>query len=168
MQLFEEPVGSIFTDGPAQVIKVEQRSEPTRSGFSTTGIDWRKFGVVIYLAKNKAAPVKKGTGWDFADTAIETRFVKVAHFAEGCAVPESAGRLLGHYEEDGRRWWVFLEKLGSASASVPPEPAAPRKAAAQSPPAPRAPGASSPGQSSKSPTSPPGQRPGSNAGRSQP
>jgi hypothetical protein len=168
LQLFEEPVGSIFTDGPAVIVKVEQRSEPLRSMFDTRGVSWRKFGVIIYQAKGKASPVQKGGEWMMPETAHETRFLKVPHFGEGCEVPENAGRLLGHYEEDGRRWWVFLEKLGSASASAPPAPAERRKSAPQSPSAPRAPASSTGAPPSKQPTSPPGQRPGSNAGRGQP
>jgi len=131
MQLFEEPVGSLFTDGPAIIVKVEQRREQrVRSVYDHRGVEWDEFGVVIYMAKGRALP---------DDKAHETRFVLVPDSNGYCQVPETAGRLLGHYRQNGRRWWAFLEKLGSSVTPSPPAPDGRQKSAAVSQPAKAAP-----------------------------
>lgn len=163
MQLFEEPVDSIFTLGPAQVLRVEERREPAddpkadRNNFKSR-VRWRSFGVVIYICRQKAVPVQKGESWVMPEEAIETRFIRVLGRANGCDIPPEAGRFLGHYQEDGQRWWVFLEKLGAAPS--PPAPAARPRSVAQSPSA-KAPGsASSPAPRAPQPASPPQASPG--------
>ncbi len=131
--LFEEPVGTLYTDGPAIVVKVEQRREQrVRSIYDHRAMEWEEFGVVIYLAKGRALP---------DDKAHETRFVLMPDSNGSCQVPENAGRLLGHYRQNGRRWWAFLEKLGSAEAPSPPAPGERQKSNAVSPPGKGAPAA---------------------------
>lgn len=162
MHLYEEPVGPLFTEGPAIVVKVEQRREQrVRSLYDTRGVEWEEFGVVIYMAKNRATPVQRGEHWVMPDTAHETRFVLVSDVSGSCEVPENAGRVLGHYRQHGRRWWVFLEKLGSAEAPSPPAPGARQKSAGVSPPAKAAPAARAapPATPSGPQASPPQQRP---------
>lgn len=166
MQLFEERVDSLFTDGPAVVVKVEQRKEPRcRSQFDTGAMVWDEFGVVIYTARAKAVPVLRGSSWVIPESAIETRFVKVPDINGSCEIPENAGRVLGHYRENGRRWWVFLEKLGSAVAPSPPAPGGPQKSRTVSHPSKAAPvgNVSPPAKPSGPPASPAPQRPQGNA-----
>lgn len=157
MQLFEEPIGSLFTDGPAIVVKVEQRREQrVRSIYDHRAMEWDEFGVVIYMAKGRALP---------DDKAVETRFVLVPDSGGCCQVPENAGRLLGHYRQNGRRWWAFLEKLGASVAPSPPVTDARPKSAAVSQPAKAAHGGSvaPPGKPSERQASPPAQRPSGTA-----
>lgn len=164
MQLFEEPIGSLFTDGPAVVLKVEQRRQQrVRSQWDTRGVEWEDYGVVIYTAKAKAAPVPgPGGHYTMPESAIETRFIRVPDLNGGCVIPEGAGRLLGHYRQDGQRWWVFLEKVGVEAPERPGSAARP-KSGAQSPPGKAAPSGrvSPPGQPSPRPSSQQSGSPGS-------
>lgn len=140
MHLYEEPVGSLFTEGPAVIVKVEQRREQrARSIYDTRGVDWEEFGVVIYMARGRAVPVQRGEHWVMPDSAHETRFVLVPDVSGSCEVPENAGRILGHFRQQGRRWWAFLEKLGSAEAPSPPAPDGRQKSASVSQPSKAAP-----------------------------
>lgn len=162
MHLYEEPVGSLFTDGPAIVVKVEQRREQrARSIYDTRGVEWEEFGVVIYMARGRATPVQRGEHWVMPESAHETRFVSVPDVNGSCEVPENAGKILGHYRQHGRRWWVFLEKLGSAEAPSPPAPGARQRSASVSPPSKAAPDARAvlPAKPSGQHASPPPQRP---------
>jgi hypothetical protein len=155
MWLFEDRIESLFTEGPAVVMKVEQRKDPRRSEHQTRGIDWEEYGVVIYTAKSRATPVQRGGSWMMPETAHETRFVRVPDFNGSCQIPEEAGRLLGHYREQGRKWWVFLEKLGAAPSL--PAPDARQKSAAVSPPAKAGPAA--PARAPAKPSAPQASRP---------
>ncbi len=162
MQLFEEPVDSIFTDGPAVVLKVEQRREPrTRSLFDTRAMEWNEYGVVIYTARGKAAPVQKAGEWVMPDSAHETRFIRVMDVNGGCEIPPEAGRLLGHFRQNGQKWWVFLEKLGSSATAASPAPDARPQSRPVSQPSKAAPSgrAAPPGKPSAPPASPGPQRP---------
>jgi hypothetical protein len=157
MQLFEEPIGSLFTDGPAIVVKVEQRKEQrVRSIYDHRAMEWDEFGVVIYMAKGRALPDEK---------AVETRFILVPDSSGSCQIPENAGRVLGHFRQNGRRWWCFLEKLGSSEAPSPPGAGEQRKSTGVSQPSKAAPGArvAPPAKPSVPPTSPAQQRPSNNA-----
>lgn len=157
MQLFEEPIGSLFTDGPAIVVKVEQRKEQrVRGVYDHRAMEWDEYGVVIYMAKGRALP---------DDKAHETRFVMVPDSSGSCEIPENAGRVLGHFRQNGRKWWVFLEKLGSSEAPSPPGPGGQRKSADVSQPVKVAPGArvAPPARPSAPPASPPQARPSGNA-----
>jgi hypothetical protein len=162
MQLFEEPVESIFTDGPAVVLKVEQRREPrTRSLYDTRKMEWDEYGVVIYTARGKPAPILKAGEWVMPESAHETRFVRVPDVNGGCAIPPEAGKLLGHYRQNGQRWWVFLEKLGSGATAASPAPAERPQSKPVSQPAKGAPAGrgGSQGQPSARPASPAPPRP---------
>ncbi len=165
--VFEEPVDSIFTEGPARVLRVEERVEyygDSLPGKRTS----RTFGVVIYQAKRKAVPHQVGAKWVYPDDAMETRFVKVrADSQGGCQEPPNAGRLLGHYRENGERWWVFLELSAPSSSAESPGAGAPRKSDAKPPRASetRAPAASSPDKPSVPPASPPSASPGNTSAR---
>ncbi len=144
MQLFEEPIGDLCTDGPAVVLKVEQRKEPRfRSVWDTRGVEWVEFGVVIYTARGKATPVQRNGEWGMPESATVTRFIRVADHNGSCAIPPEAGRLLGHFRQDGQKWWVFLEKVGASAAPSPPVPGERPRSAAQSPAGKAAPSASS-------------------------
>lgn len=155
MWLFEDRVDSIFTEGPAVVVKVEQRKDPTRSMHATRGIEWEEYGVVIYTAKSRVAPVQRGGHWVMPESAHETRFVRVPDHGGACEIPANAGRVLGHYREGGRKWWVFLEKLGAEPS--PPGPDARQKSASGSQPSKAAPAARAPAPSK--PSAPPASRP---------
>lgn len=162
MHLYEDPVGALFTEGPAIVVKVEQRREQrVRSLYDTRGVEWEEFGVVIYMAKGRATPVQRGEHWVMPETAHETNFVIIQDVNGSCEVPENAGRVLGHYRQNGRRWWVFVEKLGSAGGVSPPAPGARQKSTGVSPPVKAAPGArvSPPARPSAPQASPAQQRP---------
>lgn len=153
MQLFEEPLGSLYTDGPAIVVKVEQRREQAVRGiYDHRAMEWNEFGVVIYMAKARVLPDEK---------AHETRFVMVPDSSGSCEVPENAGRLLGHFRQQGRRYWVFLEKLGSSEAPSPPAPGERPRSNAVSQPSKGAPAArvSPPAKPSGQPASPSQQKP---------
>lgn len=162
MRLFEDPLDTIFTLGPAQVLRVEERE--VFQGFKSI----RREPVVIYMAKQRAAPVERGGHWVMPDDAMETRFVMVpAETDGGCEIPPNAGRPLGHFRREGRRWWVFLEKLAPDSKGEAPGADVRKKSAAQSRVAPKASGAPSvPAQRAPQPSSRPSASPGSNQGRS--
>lgn len=165
--VFEEPIESLFTEGPARVLRVEERTE--RDVYTQRGV--RYYGVVIYQAKRKAVPREVGGKWTYPDDAMETRFLKVrADSSGGCQEPPNAGRLLGHYRENGERWWVFLELLAPASSAESPGAAAPRKSDAGPPRASgtRAPAAAAPSKPSAPPASPRSASPGSTSERKGP
>lgn len=168
MRIFEEELsGSIFTLGAPQVLRIEARVDLVVDGMHGKPRK-REYAVVIYQCKTGELPAPRqiGDSWVMPDNAIETRFVQVTAEADGgCFIPESAGRLLGHYVRDGRRWWVFLEKLGSVATPESPGTGAPQKSAGVSPPGSRAPAAaaSPKAQPSKPQAGPPAQRPGNTA-----
>lgn len=158
--LFEESVAGmtvveLYTVGPARVERVEQRTEKFAGP--------RSYGVVIYRAKSLAYPIA-GKDGSFAEhpEAVTTRILKVrANSDGGCEEPANAGRLLGHFWEDGSRYWCFLEK-DAEKASRPAPAARPKQAAAPAahPKAP-APGAGAPGKPSARPAAPPDEKRGS-------
>lgn len=165
MRIFEEELeGSIFTIGAPQVLRIEARVDWEDQGPARRA-KRRDYAVVIYQTKSHEKPYPKqiGESWEFPPEAIETRFVQVTAEGDGgCFIPEQAGRLLGHYVRDGRRWWVFLEKLGTSSTPESPGTGGQQKSASGSPPGRAAPAAaSSPkAQPSKPQASQPAAKPG--------
>lgn len=165
MRIFEEELsGSIFTLDAPQVLRIEARVDIVQGELDRRPRR-KEYAVVIYQCKTGELPAPRqvGDSWVMPDNAIETRFVQVTAESDGgCFIPEQAGRLLGHYVRDGRRWWVFLEKLGSASTPESPGTGGPQKSASGSPPGSKAPAAaSSPkAQPSKPQAAPRDMRPG--------
>lgn len=167
MQLFEERLSSVFTIGPATIVKVEQRRDPVRSMFRTSGVEWEEYGVVIYTAKQRAVPVHNEGGYVFPEGTVETRFIRVPDRAGSCEIPENAGRVLGHYREHGQRWWVFLEKPSPERAASRPAPAERPKSAVQSPNGKAAPSGQQAPRASQ-PSSPQQGKPGNTAAPGRP
>lgn len=169
MRIFEEELDgrSIFTLGAPQVLRIEARSEVVMGELDRRPRR-RDFAVVIYQCKTGELPAPRqvGDSWVMPDNAIETRFVQVTAESDGgCFIPENAGRLLGHYVRDGRRWWVFLEKLALPSSDESPGTAERQKSVSGSPPGSKAPvpGASSKAQPSRPQAGQPAPKPGNTA-----
>lgn len=161
----------LFTVGPCRVERVEQRREPVvlehKFTLERMSGPMRSFGVVIFRCKERAAPVVEREGaWVQNPSAVLTRIIVVrATRSGGCDEPEEAGRLLGHYQQDGVRYWAFAHR---DEARKTPESAERPSRAAQSPAASRASGASggSPARPSAPQARPVGASPGRIEGRS--
>ena len=147
----------LYTIGVPRVERVETRVEKFAGP--------RQYGVVIYRAQSLAYPIagKDGTFAEHPE-AVVTRILRVrANGDGGCEEPANAGRLLGHYYENGSRYWCFLEKE-PAKVSRPAPGGRPARAGAPAarPAAPAKP-AAAPGKPSAPPVQQPSGSPGSSA-----
>lgn len=138
MRLFEEEISaSIATDGPCEVLGVEERSEPVfaSNGFETHRLRTRHFGVVIYRAKTRMYPVpsKVDGQWVLPPSATETRLVIAKPSLHGTELPSSAGRYLGSFRQDGGEYWYAFLQQSVREPRRPEGSEAPKAAGAPAP-----------------------------------
>lgn len=111
LRLFEDEVtATIATDGPCEVLGVEQRTEYLAERFGPQRV--RQYGAVVFRAEARMYPkIDERTGqWAVPPTAKETRLILMRASLRGNELPPSAGRFLGSYTEEGERWFAFLAK----------------------------------------------------------
>lgn len=117
MRLFEEEISpTIATDGPCEVLRVEERMEllPVQSPYQGSGVMRRRFGVVIYKAKTRMHPVPGKTDghWELPESATTTGIIIVKPSIHGTELPSSTGRYLGSFRQGQEQefWHAFLAK----------------------------------------------------------
>lgn len=140
MRLFEEEISpTITTDGPCEVLRVEERVEQrvltnAQAWQEGRSVRVRRFGVVVYRAKTRMYPVMSKDGaWTLPPSATETRLIFAKPSIHGTELPASAGRYLGSFRQDGDEWWhAFLAKPVQESRR-PEGSEAPKGSAAPSP-----------------------------------
>lgn len=138
MRLFEEEISaSIATDGPCEVLRVEERVEPLpqEPGYRLSGPRARRFGVVIYRAKTRMYPVpsKVDGQWTLPPSATETRIILAKPSIHGSELPASAGRYLGSFRQDGGEYWYAFLQQNVREPRRPEGSEAPKAAAAPAP-----------------------------------
>lgn len=134
MRLFEEEISpTIATDGPCEVLRVEERMEVSvQRGWGQPVLS-RRFGVVIYRAKTRMYPVMGKDGqWALPPSATETRLILVKPSLHGTELPASTGRYLGSFRNGDEHWHAFLAKPVQESRR-PEGSEAPKAAGAPSP-----------------------------------
>lgn len=138
MRLFEEEISeAIATDGPCEVLRVEERMEPLpqEGGYRLAGPRARRFGVVIYKANTRMHPVpsKVDGQWTLPPSATETRIILARPSIHGTELPASTGRYLGSFRQDGGEYWYAFLQQSVREPRRPEVSEAPKVAGAPAP-----------------------------------
>lgn len=155
MRLFEDEVtSSVATDGPCELLGVEERVEVVGGGYGSAP-ERRTYGVVVFRAKARMHPVVEDGVWRMPPTAVETPLILLEASLAGAELPPHAGRFLGSFRQGGRRLYAFA--MATPRAVARPEGRELPAGAGGSSPARAASPAPAPGAKS-----PPGERPATN------